>query len=191
MDFRFLKKWSLRDLLKSSVFGQTLVNSYSRAAQFIYLNRTCWNGLYRVNLNGEFNVPKGTKDSVIFKDDNFEAVAKLLCNTRLLTADFEQIIGKAMKGDFVFIDPPYTVRHNHNGFIKYNENLFSWSDQIRLCDTVTKARDRGAKIVLTNANHESIRELYSSKFELMEVSRFSGISSKISTRAQFTEILIH
>ena len=162
----------------------------SRAAKFIYLNRTCWNGLYRVNKTGQFNVPIGTKDTVIFSDDDFASVASRLRNAILKCSDFEYLIDRAREGDLVFVDPPYTVRHNHNAFIKYNEKLFSWWDQERLFHAVRRAQTRGARIVGTNAFHDCIRELYGEDFDLIETSRNSPISSKISTRNHFEELII-
>jgi len=103
-----------------------------RAARLIYLNRTCWNGLYRVNLNGDFNVPIGTKTSVLLDTDNFSEISDLLSTTKLQCQDFEVTIDATIEGDFIFADPPYTVKHNHNGFLKYNESIFSWDDQRRL-----------------------------------------------------------
>lgn len=162
-----------------------------KAARFIYLNRTCFNGIYRVNLDGEFNVPKGTKDTVLLETDDFSAISSALQKTKLLASDFEPVINEAGANDFIFIDPPYTVRHNNNGFIKYNEVLFSWQDQLRLANSVTRARDRGARVIATNANHKEIRELYSSRgFGTQTVSRFSSISAAGISRRQFEEILI-
>ncbi|MGR3179399.1 MAG: DNA adenine methylase [Candidatus Anammoxibacter sp.] len=103
-----------------------------KAARFLYLNRTCWNGLYRVNLQGKFNVPRGTKNKVLLDADNFENVAKRLSKGEILCQDFEKTLSLSGEGDFVFIDPPYTVNHNLNGFLKYNEKIFSWADQERL-----------------------------------------------------------
>jgi DNA adenine methylase len=116
--------------------------AFTRAAQFIYLNRTCWNGLYRVNLNGTFNVPIGTKTAVVLDTDDFEEVSTLLSGATLKCCDFEEVLDECARGDFVFVDPPYTVKHNMNGFIKYNEKLFSWDDQVRLRDAVARAADR-------------------------------------------------
>jgi len=96
----------------------------TRAARFIYLNRTCWNGLYRVNLKGEFNVPKGTKNNVLLETDKFEKIAAKLKKGSIMCQDFEKTLAVAGEGDFVFIDPPYTVKHNLNGFLKYNEKIF-------------------------------------------------------------------
>lgn len=162
-----------------------------RAARLIYLNRTCFNGIYRVNLDGVFNVPRGTKNTVVLPTDDFQALGRMLRGVQLENKDFEEIIDQAVEGDFVFADPPYTVRHNTNGFIKYNEKLFSWSDQERLAAALARARRRGARIVATNANHASIRELYAShRFAQRTVSRFSSISAASSSRKQFEELVI-
>lgn len=162
----------------------------SRAARFIYLNRTCWNGLYRVNLDGIFNVPIGTKSSVLFEDDNFEEISRLLRCAKLYMKDFEFLIDKANDGDLIFVDPPYTVRHNHNAFIKYNEKLFSWCDQERLFYALKRAQNRGAYIVGTNAYHKCVRDLYGDTFGSMAAKRNSPISSKASTRKNFEELVI-
>ena len=162
----------------------------SRAARFIYLNRTCWNGLYRVNQAGIFNVPIGTRESVVFEDDRFDEVSEFLQGAELHSCDFEQLIEMADEGDFVFADPPYTVRHNNDSFIKYNEKLFSWPDQERLCDALKRAKNRGAQILATNACNQSVKELYKGSFEMIEVSRNSLISSKVETRRKCEELVI-
>jgi DNA adenine methylase len=173
-----------------SVRAKKLKSAESRAAQFIYLNRTCWNGLYRVNLNGKFNVPIGTKTNAILETDNFEGIAKLLNNCKLISGDFELALNQSMDGDFVFVDPPYTVKHNHNGFIKYNEHIFSWEDQLRLRDAVKSAISRGAKVLVTNACHDSIREIYDGIGELIELSRSSVIAGKSEARGRYEEMVI-
>jgi DNA adenine methylase len=161
-----------------------------RAARFLYLNRTCWNGLYRVNLNGKFNVPKGTKSKVLMDNDEFASTARALRGAKLFCSDFEPIIEKAQDGDLVYADPPYTVSHNMNGFIKYNEVLFSWDDQTRLRNCLVRARERGAAVIVSNANHPSIVELYSGIGKMIELSRASVISSKSIGRGLTSEILI-
>lgn len=169
---------------------QQFRTSHTSAAQFIYLNRTCWNGLYRVNRNGQFNVPVGTKTNVILETDDFEALAQILKNVELQCVDFEKTIDRANVGDLIFADPPYTVHHNHNGFVKYNENIFSWEDQVRLSNALRRAKDRGVKIIVTNANHESVRNLYSEEFSLLTMSRKSVIAGSTSARKDFDELLI-
>lgn len=161
----------------------------SRAARTMYLNRTCWNGLYRVNLKGTFNVPIGTKSSVVFDHDDFLGVSDQLRNADIRCSDFEPIVAEAHEGDFVFVDPPYTVRHNLNGFIKYNENLFSWGDQVRLRDAVASAIERGAAVVVTNADHDSVRELYTGLCDYRSVTRSSVLASETARRGQTTEAL--
>ncbi len=168
----------------------TLSTKIERAARFIYLNRTCWNGLYRVNLKGEFNVPIGTKNTVLFPDENFSAISKVLKNAKITNNDFESSIDNAGLGDFLFIDPPYTVKHNNNGFVKYNEKIFTWYDQERLFYALQRAKKRGASIVVTNANHESISSLYKTGFEKIEVRRASTISGKAIHRAKYDELVM-
>jgi DNA adenine methylase len=162
----------------------------ARAAQFLYLNRTCWNGLYRENLKGKFNVPIGTKQTVIFEADNFAEWSDALRDTRIECRDFEDAIDEARSGDFVFVDPPYTVRHNMNGFVKYNQNIFAWDDQVRLRDALKRASARGAMFALTNADHESVRELYSGFGRHQQLTRHSVIAAKSAHRSRSTELLI-
>ncbi len=160
-----------------------------RAARLLYLNRTCWNGLYRVNMKGEFNVPKGTKDTVLFRAEDFTSFAKALEGADLLCSDFEPIINRAGAGDFLFVDPPYTVKHNVNGFIKYNEQLFSWEDQVRLRDAVSRACARGAAVIMTNADHQSVRDLYADVLAYSTVERHSVLAGEASRRGKTTEAL--
>lgn len=162
----------------------------SRAALFIYLNRACWNGLYRVNKLGEFNVPIGTKDWILSRDDDFAGVADALRPAGLVTCDFSYSIETAGRGDLVFVDPPYTVAHNFNGFVKYNERIFSWDDQIRLSEACYKARERGATVVITNADHPSIELLYAKRSDVKRLTRRSVISGKPTGRTLTTELLI-
>jgi DNA adenine methylase len=161
-----------------------------RAAQFLYLNRMCFNGLYRVNNQGKFNVPIGSNKKVLLENDNFEAWSERLRNVELEVLDFEKAIDKARKNDLIFADPPYTVRHNLNGFVKYNQKIFLWDDQVRLRDSLRRAKLRGAKFVLTNANHHSIRELYTDFTTITEIERRSSIASNNKFRGLYSEVII-
>lgn len=164
--------------------------SLNKAARFIYLNRTCWNGLYRVNKKGEFNVPIGTKTKVLLEADNFLALSNLLARMNIEACDFEITIDKANAGDFIFIDPPYTVKHNLNGFIKYNENIFSWGDQIRLSEAVKRAIERGASVLLLNADHISIKNLYKGIGKTVRLERASVIAGSADARGTYSELAI-
>lgn len=162
-----------------------------RASRLIYLNRTCFNGIYRVNQQGEFNVPRGNKDKVVIETDDFESMSTVLAGAELIAGDFEALIDRATSGDLAFCDPPYTVRHNYNGFRKYNEILFSWADQERLAQALTRAALRGVKVVCTNANHQSVCDLYDNAlFERRVVTRYSRISADNTGRSYFEELVI-
>lgn len=161
-------------------------SAVGKAARMLYLNRTCWNGLYRVNKDGDFNVPIGTKTNVLLESDDFYSMSGMLKNVELMCADFESVLDQAGPGDFVFLDPPYTVAHNNNGFLKYNEKIFSWDDQVRLANSARTAANRGAKIMVTNANHVSVKELYEG-FDTSTVTRHGVISSKAEARGAFEE----
>jgi DNA adenine methylase len=172
------------------VRAATPLSVAKRAARFIYLNRSCWNGLYRVNQKGIFNVPRGTKNSIVFQDDDFGEVASRLKSAEIICADFEVTIAKAKKGDLVFADPPYTVLHNNNGFVKYNETIFSWGDQLRLRNALVSASERGAQVYLTNADHASVRELYKGSGDISVLHRHAKISGKNIGRKPTTELLV-
>lgn len=162
----------------------------TRAARLIYLNRTCWNGLYRVNLHGHFNVPIGTKQNVVLKADNFPAISRALQTALLRTSDFESIVRRAQPSDFIFADPPYVTAHSNNGFLKYNETLFSWNDQVRLKECLHTAARRGVLVMATNADTPSIRQLYAEGFTVRSLSRQSVVAAAADKRAMTRELVI-
>ena len=161
------------------------------ASKLLYLNRMCYNGMYRVNKAGQFNVPIGTKQNCIYDIDIFSAYSTQLENVELMAIDFAAMIDKSKEKDFIFVDPPYTIAHNQNSFIKYNEQLFTWDDQKRLLELLCAARDRGAYIMETNANYGALKEMYLEQgFHIKVIERFSVISSKIDKRKKQEELLI-
>lgn len=164
-------------------------SSIKKAARFLYLNRACWNGLYRVNLKGQFNVPVGTKDTIVFDTDDFEAISTLLQRADIRCCDFEDTIDHCQSDDFLFVDPPYTVQHNCNNFLKYNEKIFSWDDQIRLRNAVIRAKDRGVKIAVMNADHAAIHSLYDGVGEYRQLCRHSVLAGDATKRRATTEAL--
>ena len=174
-----------------TVRNERPIDTVARAARFLYLNRTCFNGMYRVNRDGVFNVPIGTRDN--FTEDVllFEEYSHILQNAKIRTQDFVVTIREANMGDFVFADPPYTIAHNQNSFIKYNEKLFSWKDQMRLLNALTKARDRGVIIISTNASYPQLQQLYENHgFFTKTLNRFSSISGTSNGRGKQQELLI-
>lgn len=161
-----------------------------RAAHFLYLNRVCFNGIYRENLKGVFNVPLGSKTSALLDTDDFSKVSNLLQSAEILASDFESVIDMAHEGDFLYVDPPYTTKHNMNGFVKYNQKIFSWDDQKRLALAVKRANQRGVMIIVSNADHEEVRNLYVDTFTLRSVSRANVIASKSKYRGTITELIV-
>jgi DNA adenine methylase len=135
-----------------------------RAVRFLYLNRTAFGGMYRLDREGRFNVPYGGGDRTpapLWKHNLLEDASQALQNAVLCSQDFEIILDEAATGDLVYCDPTCTVAHNNNGFIRYNERNFSWRDQIRLAHAARRAAGRGATVLVSNAYHHSIAELYS------------------------------
>lgn len=161
-----------------------------RAVRFIYLNRTCWNGLYRVNRVGKFNVPFGTYTNPRICDkENLLAVSKGLKNTRLRAVDFKVALKEASGGDFVYLDPPYVTSHNNNGFIEYNKKIFSLQDQVRLAAAMRELTLKGCRVLMSNANHAAIKEIYSG-FHFLKAMRPSIISGTVEGRGRISELLI-
>lgn len=162
----------------------------SHAARFIYLNKTCWNGLYRVNRKGEFNVPFGKyKNPTICDEEGLRKASRSLQKTKLLSTDFEQAVKWAKSGSLVYFDPPYITGHLNNGFHMYNNRLFAWTDQERLARKAYTLANRGVFVLISNADHPNIHELYP-EFYMYRVSRKSLIGGRGSSRGDITETLI-
>lgn len=162
----------------------------NKAARLLYLNRTCYNGMYRVNKRGLFNVPIGTKSNIIYDVELFEDYSKLLENAELLSGDFEAIIDRTKENDLVFADPPYVMSQS-GIFTKYNGRLFNWEDQKRLFNALSKAKKRGAYIVATNVCCDEIKEMYiGGNFYVYEVSRICTVAAKAEKRQSINELLI-
>lgn len=161
-----------------------------RAARFIYLNQTSFNGIYRVNSDGKYNVPYGYREKYTFDFDNILNVSKYLQNTTITHADFRKCIENVKENDLVFLDPPYTVAHNNNGFIQYNQKIFSLDDQYGLKELIMQIKEKKAYYILTNANHKKIREIFDVGDNITEVTRASLIGGRGATRGKYSEVII-
>jgi DNA adenine methylase len=160
-----------------------------RAVRFLYLNRTAFGGIYRLNAAGEFNVPYGGRShAVLWTRAIIDRAADALQGAELQCADFQQLLRRARAGDVVYCDPTYTVAHDNNGFVRYNERNFSWSDQNRLADAAAVASGRGATVVVSNAHHVSVRALYREATATV-LHRRSSVSRVISGRREVSEYL--
>lgn len=162
----------------------------SRAARFIFLNHASFNGIYRVNLAGEYNVPFGRRDW--YNPPGFLDLRDASCRlgiASLSDGDFANSLENIGPSDLVFLDPPYTVAHNNNGFVKYNDRLFSFSDQRRLSDLIGEIRERGAFYILTNAAHHSIASLFEKGDLQIVTSRRNSVGGAEASRGSATEYL--
>lgn len=168
----------------------TAANTAENAARFIYLNQTSFNGLYRVNRQGQYNVPYGFRESWTYDMDRIRQASAKLQNTRLEVGDFEAHKYRIKPNDLVFLDPPYTVSHNNNGFIQYNQHLFSLDDQYRLKGFVEYIKRKGAYYILTNAAHETVRDIFLAEGDrILELQRNSLIGGKKAVRAAISEYI--
>lgn len=168
-----------------------LNNPIAKAVRFLYLNRTAFSGIYRVNEKGEFNVPYGHYQNgteILWKHSLLINASQALRGTHLFCSDFEIALNRARKGDLIYCDPTYTTMHNNNGFRKYNEKCFSWADQERLANTCHGAVSRGATVVVSNAYHSEIENLYCG-FEALTVERNSVLCPDFSKRRPVKEYL--
>jgi len=162
-----------------------------RSSRFIYLNRTSFNGIYRENLKGQYNVPFGNKQyKELFDYKNLKELMNPFSNCQFIPDDFENQFDNIKRNDLVFLDPPYTVAHENNSFIKYNQKIFSWKDQERLKYFVSEIEKKGAYYLLTNAAHQSIKDLYKSVGNIHTEMRYSVIGGKKARRELYSEYLI-
>jgi DNA adenine methylase len=159
------------------------------AARVIYLNKTAFNGMYRVNARGEFNVPFGSyRSPTICQEERLRDAAAALRCADLRCADFADATADAQAGDLVFFDPPYVTGHHNNGFRKYNAQIFSWHCQERLRDVTVELVRRGVRIAMTNADHPSLRALFAGMY-VTPVRRQSLINSSAADRGPVREAL--
>lgn len=164
----------------------------SFAARFIYLNKTCFNGLYRENRTGKFNVPFGKKATFVVEEDVLRTCSEALQKCRFRDDGFDQFPNdEPKKGDFVYFDPPYAPLSATSSFTSYVKSGFDARDQERLRDYALACKRRGAHVLLSNSSAPLIRELYKGpEWKVEEVSARRNINSKASARGAVTELLI-
>lgn len=160
-----------------------------RASRFIYLNKTCYNGLCRYNSKGHFNTPIGSyKNPKIYDEELIFSVHKALENALITNNDFEFVSLKAKKGDFIYIDPPYFPLNKTSSFVNYTDN-FSANEQIRLYELFKILDFEGVKVLQSNSNTKFIKELYKD-FEIIEINSKRAINCKCDRRGKITELII-
>ena len=163
-----------------------------RAVRFIYLNRTCYGGLYRTNLTGEFNVPYGGGSRTpvaLWRDGILNGASRVLKESKcvLRCCDFEKSLGQAREGDVVYCDPTYREM-NRGTFDRYGATIFGWEDQERLTRAAQAAMQRGAIVLVSNSANAELRELYSTALQL-KLRRSKTIGNKALSESSHNELL--
>lgn len=171
------------------------LSAIERAARIIYLNKTCFNGLFRVNSSGQFNVPYGNYANPSIADPTvIKAVSTYLnqAQVRIIEGDFKKAVTPARKGAFIYFDPPYHPISDTSSFTGYSINGFGEKEQIRLRDTCNKLSDRGCNILLSNSACSFIKSLYNdSRYKIVEVKANRAINAVGSKRGRISELLIY
>ena len=160
------------------------------AAWFIYLNKTCFNGIYRVNRDGGFNVPFGKNPSVVICDEvGLRACSEALQDVHVHHGDFSEVLSDACSGDFVYFDPPYVPLSATSAFTSYTAEGFGMRDQQRLRDVVIELKRRGVHVLVSNSSAPAVRELYIG-CEIFEISATRSLNCKTDSRGLIREFLI-
>ena len=161
-----------------------------KASRFIYLNRTCFNGMYRVNSKGEFNVPFGHyKNPRILDENNLINCSNLLQKTEIKHADFSEILKKVKKGDFVYFDPPYVPLSETSSFTSYTKDGFDVDMQFKLRDVCDELDSMGVKFLLSNSDTKLVNELYEN-YNIKKVFASRQINANADGRGKITEVLV-
>ena len=182
--------YKIRDLdRKRNSFASMTVPE--KAARCLYLNKACFNGLFRVSSKGYFNVPSGKKDKVkCFDEDNFKLLHKYFYSRKpvILNKDFENAVKTAKAGDFIYFDPPYDVV-GEQSFTSYTKGGFGKDEQVRLRDLIVKLTEKGVLVMASNARTEFIEDLYKD-FNIHVISAKRMINSKGDGRGAVEEVII-
>ena len=181
----FLK---IRNLDRTEKYNK--LSDIQKASRFIYLNRTCFNGMYRVNSQGQFNVPFGNyKNPRIVDAENLINCSNLLKITEICCADFAVSLIKVLKGDFVYFDPPYVPLNETSSFTSYTKDGFDLDMQFKLRDVCDELDSKGVMFMLSNSDTKLVNELYSN-YEIKKVFASRAINANGNGRGKITEVLV-
>ncbi len=168
-------------------------NSIDKVSRLLFLNRTCFNGLYRVNSKGKFNVPLGRYSNPnIVNEENLLSVSHILQSKRIQITcqDFSSVLVQAKKNDFVYFDPPYQPTSRTANFTSYTDKNFTYEDLEMLVDVSEKLDRKGCKVLHSNSKSKDVTEMFSSKWKVIEIPVNRAINSDPAKRTGHTELLI-
>lgn len=174
-------------------YNDPLSNKTDLACNFIFLNKTCYNGVHRENKDGEFNVPFGKfKNPTIYDEQNLLECSETLnrIKTEIYRQDFTQILSYAKPNDFVYFDPPYLPISKTSNFTRYTYDDFKLANHIKLRDIASELKKRCVKILISNSNNPEIISLYKYNFTIKEIQSKRSVNSNIESRGKIAELLI-
>jgi len=183
--------YMIRALDRSEVYHT--MSDTEKAARIIYLNKTCYNGLYRVNSAGQFNSPYGKyKNPNIVNEDSIRVMSRYLQSNKITIkqGDYKEVLRGLRRGAFVYLDPPYMPISLSSSFTGYTENGFSYAQQVTLKEECDKLRKRGISFLQSNSDCPEIRDLYK-EYEIRTVQAKRRINSKGNKRGEINEVLIY
>ncbi len=171
-------------------YNQNSLDNLTYCAYLIFLNKTCFNGMYRENSKGEYNIPFGDQPNPTICDvGNIQAVSHTLHDTHITSTSFEESIKTCKKSDFIYFDPPYYPLNTTANFTNYSKNNFTFKEQIKLSETFKQLHQKGCFVMLSNSNTDFIRKLYQ-PFNIHEVYSARSINSKGEKRGKIKELII-
>lgn len=183
--------YEIRSVDRDEIYEE--LSPIKKAARIIYLNKTCYNGLYRVNSAGQFNSPYGKyKNPRIVDKTTIRAMSKFLNqkDIRICQGDYKEVLKGLRKGSFVYLDPPYMPISSSASFTGYTEGGFSYQQQVELKQECDKLRKKGISFLQSNSDCAEIRELYS-EYKIITVKAKRNINSKGNARGEINEVLIY
>lgn len=186
-------KYNKEHFLKIRAKVPSHLSEIEIASRFIFLNKTCFNGLYRVNGSGQFNVPFGQySNPLICDEENLRRVSTALKNVEIKHQDYKEVLKLAKKGDFVYFDPPYYPVSKTASFTGYTAESFLDKEQIELRDTVLELTKRGCYVMLSNSDTPFINKIYSGHrgIRVTKVEAGRAINSSGTGRGKITEVLV-
>ena len=191
-DFNALEEKDKKDFYLSlrSKYNESLVDSFESATLLYALNKLCFNGLYRENSKGGFNVPFGQKKQLPYIDkEDLASVSKILADTVILNSDFETTIESAKEGDFVYLDPPYIPIDATSSFTSYHSNGFGIDEQKRLAAAMLRLKGMGVNAMCSNSDTPLTREIFK-ELNLESIQAPRMVSAKASGRGSVSELVI-
>jgi DNA adenine methylase len=187
--------YNIRKIFNENICGGDKTRlTVENAAIFLFINKTSYNGIFRVNGKGLYNVPFGKKKVMqTVNQDVFVKISKKLEKAKITHADFMLTLNSIVKDEktFIYLDPPYVTGHQNNGFVSYNESLFPWEHQVKMVNAIKGYTEQGVRCMISNADSEAVRKLYSDDVFVMNLlDRKCCIAGQKESRGSYSELIV-